>query len=237
MKRRVFVAAIVACVLTATGATAPAADRKKLADVRIDALINESQKSAGPTDGMNLVWYIPFEFWQVSFVQDDGVNEQAAAEMSEVLEPYFMLAVVRANISPFGAFTFHSREAVARTTTTVYTDHEGDEHALKPMDELPDDLQTLLAAVRPILANALGPAGQNLHIYVFSATDERGRKLVSPYHKGELTVTLAETPNETGGVVPFELPADSLHVPRRCCGKDMHISWKYCPFCGKRLPE
>jgi len=37
--------------------------------VNSDALIRETQQSAGPSDGMNLVWWIPVEFWATTLAQ------------------------------------------------------------------------------------------------------------------------------------------------------------------------
>ena len=54
-----------------------------------------------------------------------------------------------------------------------------------------------------------------------------------------MVVTLAKAPNEIGGVINIECPVDALYIPRQCvpCKKKAHVSWNFCPWCGKRLAK
>ncbi|MHC4982055.1 MAG: hypothetical protein ACYTF6_02665 [Planctomycetota bacterium] len=227
---------VVLAVLVAVGI---AAEKLDLAEVDVDALTDELQKSKEPTEGMNLVWWMLAEYWEADSLQDETTTAEERGEMLEVFGPYVVLGVVRADISPFGLCKFHDKRSVAGGLKVRYVDAEGKTQVLKPPAEEAKDLSMLLNMMKPMFGAAMGEMGKNIHFFVFSNRDKKGNTLVSPYEKGKLAVELEKTPGEAGGIVEFETPLNSLFVPRKCtdCKKEAHISWNYCPWCGKRLPE
>ncbi len=211
--------------------------KKEIGDINLDALTTEFQKSVEPTPGMNVVWYMPAEYWQVIAETTDEMTQKQKKDMTEAMNPYFILAIIRSDISSLGTFRFHSKERVQRSLNVKYIGADGKEKVLRPLEKLNDEAAVLLDMMTPILARAMGNLGENLHFYAFEDTDGEGNRTVSPYEKGKLVVELAKTPNETGGIMEFDLPADSLHEPRICtkCSKKQHVSWNFCPWCGVKL--
>lgn len=215
------------------------AERKDPAKVSPDKLISETQRSAEPTDGMNMVWYIPTEFWDVVLRQDPTLSEDGRKEMIDLLDDYFILGVVRADISQFGTFSFHGEQAVKNALTVTFVDVDGKKQQLKPAAKIPADMQNLLNAMRPIFTQAIGNMGQNFHMIVYPDKTEAGKRIVSPYEHGKLVVDMAKISKEAGGKVEFALPLDALFEPRVCdrCDEEAHIAWNFCPFCGAKLEE
>lgn len=230
------------CAVVATclfAACAVALEPKDLAKVSIDGLAEETQKSAEPTDGMNLVWYIPIEFWDVTLRQDPTIDEASRADMIGSLEEIFILGMVRADISNFGAFSFHDENEVLKHLTVTFIDKEGMKRALQPAEKVDPDVRMLLNMMRPMFTGAMGPMGESFHMIVYNDRDEAGNRIVSPLRDGTLRVNLQTLGKEAGGTINFEFPLDSLYEPRICtnCAEPAHIRWNWCPFCGTELPR
>ncbi len=229
--------ALVLCamgVLLAFGATP-----QKPKDVNIDSLTTECQKSVEPTPGMNLAWYVPFEFWEACMNQDDSTTAAEREATLKALRPYFMVCVVRADVSVLGNLRFHTRKQIDTTMTLSYTDKNGKKVTPVELKNTQGDLAILMGALKPILANALGSMGQNMHFYIYKNQHPKDatKRMIDPRNKGKLVINLAKTPKENGGTFIFETPLNSLFVPRKHCNRSLHISWSFCPFCGAKLTK
>jgi hypothetical protein len=211
--------------------------RRALKEVPVDALTMEGQGSATPTDGFNLVWYIPPEFWRVAMLQDKMLTPAGVDEMCGVLDPYFIVGVVRADVSVTGAFRFHDEKRVRDRLTVEYV-RDGKTRTLAPVKNLEGDVGALLEQMKPVLGAAMGSMGESLHFYVFS-NREGAQEIVSPYAAGTLRVKMGRISKEAGGAVEIKMPLDSLYEPRKCsgCGNAQHITWSFCPWDGKKLGE
>ncbi len=235
MKKLTILFAILAC----SAVLAPGAEKKDFAKIDTDALTNETQKSAEPTDGMNIVWWVPSEFWKASAAQDKTLTPDERKQLGEAFDPYVVLAIVRTDINSLGAFRFHNKVSVQRDLRVTYVDAKGVEKALAHSDKVNVSVKNIFGFMRPMLGGAMGEMGKNFHFFVFRNSDSKGKQIVSPYLKGTLVVELKKTPREAGGIIRFECPLNSLHVPRECakCRKKAHISWNFCPWCGLALPK
>ena len=216
-----------------------AADKKKIEQVSVDKLLEETQKSAEPTEGFNLVWWLPHEYWQATLLQNKDLTAKERDEFLKTLEPYFLVVVVRADISAMGAFKFHKREDVLKNMTVTYVNKDGKKMELAPVADPDEEVNTVMEVTKPILKAAIGKMGESMYFFLYKDRHSDGKRLASPSEKGKLVVELKKTPKEAGGVVAFDCPLNSLMVPRHCatCKKDMHITWNFCPWCGKKLPE
>ena len=216
-----------------------AAERKDASQVSMGAMLDETQQGAEPTDGINLVWYVPNEYWDVVLAQDSGVSDEERTETLRVLEDHFVLAVVRADIGMFGSMQFHDEVSVFKSFTATAIDAQGTRRKLERAESLSDEAELLMQSIKPALAQAMGPLGENFHMFVMDNRDANGQTIVSPLKQGQLEVVLEKLGNEQGGKVAFEFPLDSLFVPRECtkCSRPAHIRWNFCPFCGTELPK
>ncbi|MFG0325894.1 MAG: hypothetical protein ACF8SC_01315 [Phycisphaerales bacterium JB037] len=230
---------VLASGLAAGAALAGPGDRKPFERVSLDGLTTETQLAAEPTEGMNLVWWIPHEFWQVSLAQDPTVGEADRAAMDEALSPYFVIGVVRADISQFGEFRFHNKSEVASSMSVSYVGEDGRTVRLEPSQARSGDAVMVLNMLAPMLSAAMGSMGENFHLYLFKNQGVDGKPIVSAYEAGRLRVDLKRHRSEAGGRIDFQLPLDSLYEPFVCekCSREGHISWNYCPWDGTRLKD
>jgi hypothetical protein len=225
------------CLLCRGTALLHAADRKPLQQVNVNALTAETQKSIGERNSVSMVWIIPAEFWQVSLAQDKNLVEFQRRAVLNALEKYAFIGVVRAEVSPLGVFEFHDQDKVFRKLTAALVKGKAAPVPLKVFLKADDqDAQLVIDSMKPVLKNALGKMGEHFHLFVVKNRDDGGRPLISGYETSKVRVSLGAIGEDKGGTVEIAFPLDSLHVPRICadCGRPAHISWSYCPFCGKK---
>ena len=226
-------------VVLAGAALLPGAEPKKMTEVDIDALTTDTQASADPTPGMNLVWWIPVEFWKALLLQDETLAVKDSQELIQAFEPYTLVAAVRADIGTFGTFRYHSDESLAKNMAVSYVNAKGEKRLMHSVSKPDKKVQLMLQMMKPILTAAMGDLGKNFHFFIYRDRDEKGERIVDPYKKGKLEIKLAPMPGETGGAIEIECPVNSLFVPRKCatCKKEAHVSWNFCPWCGEKWQE
>lgn len=230
---------LTALLLLSLAGNASALERLDISKVPSNKLTRETQKTIPTKDSsVHLAWYVPTEFWQASLSKgssDKGGSDAGGKKFLDTFRPYFMVVVVQADISDFGSFRFYSREQVAKHLSVVYEDGNGRKTTLQPV-EPSADADMMLNMMRPIFTGAVGNLGSNLHFFFFSDTKGAGR-VVDPYLPGNLIVNL-QSSKGAPLTAKVEMPLDSLYAPRLCPnGKEAHVSWKYCPWGGERLPE
>lgn len=226
-------AIILICLLTLTQ-FAYAIERKPLTDVDVAALTTELQAMAGGGDTLDLIWWIPLEYWEASFRQDPQIPTAQADQILAVLKDYSILAVVQADISPFGAFSFFEKPAVTNSLKVEIVNANGQGEAISHTLPSSPDVRLLLDQMRPILAQAMGNMGENFYFFPLPAYADNGQRILSPYGGEKLRVTLGR--NEADSVFEIDMPVDALFTPRVCPnGKPAHVSWVYCPWSGEKL--
>ena len=90
-------------------------------DIKVDinALIQETQKMSQSAEEMTLIWWIPEDFWRVSFEQNPNMTEAQIEEFIKVLHPYTMIVAVDGKIGSFGGVTYES-ESTIRNSIRLY---------------------------------------------------------------------------------------------------------------------
>jgi len=219
-------------------ATVMAAEKKSLRNVDVNALTAETQVLNGGGSEIDLAWWIPSEYWEASMRSSPDVQEFQITQVLDVLRPYSVVAVVQANISQFGAFSFFDEDAISGGMLIEFIDENGNHSTLSHKTKVAPDVVILLNQMVPILSAAMGNMGQNFYFFPLPDVDADGNRLVSPYKKGIVRITLNTRENEEPVVLDIELPLDSLHIPRLCPnGKHAHVSWNYCPWGGEKLKD
>ena len=215
-----------------------AVERKKLSAIDTDKLTTDTQVTATcGDDHLNLVWWIPHEFWQATFVNDQSTSETDKREILDTMKPYSILAICQADISNFGAFKFYSKSEVLNKLVLKVESANGRVREITPVKNVDSDLDIMLSAFKPILSAAMGNLGENLHFYVLKDTDGAGNRQIDPYSAGSLGIQMRER-DGTRLETSIELPLNSLYVPRKCPnGKDARVTWKFCPWSGQKLSD
>ena len=225
---------LLALAMISLASFAHAIDRKEITDIDLNALTVEGQVMTGGASDLALVWWIPAEFWEVSMRQDSMVPDEQVNQVMSVLKNYSVLAVVQANVSPFGSFQFFEKDQILKGMNVEFVGPDGSVEAISHTEPSDPDLRIMLDQMRPILAQAMGSLGQNFYFFPLPDVDDDGNRLLSPYDKGTIRVKLLNA--DAVHTAELELPLDSLFVPRVCPnGKPAHVSWDYCPWSGKKL--
>ena len=199
--------------------------------VDLNALVQETQKMTLKVDEMTLVWWIPEEYWQVSFAQDPTMTEAQIDVFLKVLRPYMLIVVVDGQMGTFGGITYKS-EADIKTSIQII-DNQGTRCLPLSEDKIDADTKNFLSMMKPIFVNMLGPMGQNMHFFVFSGKNEKGQKIADAKKDGAFLVKLGEREFR------WRLPLGSLLPPKMClkCKEKCSGAWNFCPWCGTKLPN
>lgn len=199
--------------------------------VDLAALIRETQKMSPKANEIRLAWWIPVEYWEACLSQNPMMTPEQIDQVVKVVSPYTLLAVVEGDVGPFGGIAFKD-EATVRSRVKLRDKDESAYSPLKP-DKISPDASNLLAAMKPILANAMGPLGKNMHFFLFPAKDEKGRRIADAKKKGSFSVLVGEKKYK------WRLPLGSLLPPKTCpeCAEKLSGAFKFCPYDGTKLTE
>ena len=233
MKRFTCSLCCILCVWATAVHSALADDqRKPLSAIDIDQFTSELQVVMSDASSMTQAWWIPAEFWGSAFARTNPeLAEQAMAKLAD----YGILAVVQADITPLASFVFHDRKNVSERLSVTFSSYASEPVQIRQAAELSDSVQMLLNVLAPMFANTMGELGKNMHLFVMDNRGEEGL-IADPYKQGKVQVKLNGTKTTPERHLAIELPVDALYEPRYCPnGKPAHISWKYCPWSGKKL--
>jgi len=202
-------------------------------ETKIDAIIRETQVTIGGKDTTGFVWWIPTEFWEQSAIEQGGTLEQARNSFAALRE-YTMIIVAVGKVG-IGNINWRSENEI-RSGTSL-RDSEGQSY--QPLQEISGDAQGIASIVRPILANVLGPMGQNLHILFFPAKTKSGKAIADPTRAGGFSVILSNLTTQKDAEFSWRMPLTSLSPPKFCPagGERVEANWKFCPWHGVALPE
>lgn len=216
-----------------------AVQKKLIKEINLDAFSSATMprfQNVG-NGHMAIVWWIPNEFWESVVAQNTTTSVADRKSMVNTFSGTSLLAVVQADISSLGAFTFYSKEEIQKTMQLSFVDKTGKKKRLRTMQTISADLELLLNVFKPILSNAMGNMGDNMHFFVLNDQINSKDRLLNPYKKGAIYISLKK---KNGDLITtkIEFPLDILFVPRKCPnGKDAHISWNYCPWTGTALKK
>jgi hypothetical protein len=200
-------------------------------DVDLTALIHETQRLPQKPGEVTMAWWIPEEFWSASFRQNKNVTPAQAEEFLKTVRPYTIFAVFNGTVGAFGGITFKSEDQIRASLRLV--DAQGTSYPSRTNDELSADIKNMLMMMKPILANMLGPLGQNMHFFVFPGATRAGARIANAKEKGGFKVKLEEWE------FAWRLPLDALLPSKVCtgCREQCKSSWNFCPWCGTKLAQ
>ena len=202
-------------------------------ETKLDAIIKETQLTVGGKDTTGFVWWLPAEFWEQSAIEQGSAPEQARSSFA-ALHDYTMVIVAVGRIG-IGNINWRSENEI-RSGTSL---RDSDGQSYPPLHEISGDAQGITSIVRPVLANILGPMGQNLQILFFPAKTKMGKSIADPTRAGRFSVVLSNLTTQKESEFSWRLPLTSLSPPKFCpAGKErVEASWKFCPWHGVPLDE
>lgn len=228
---------LVVAIILSVGIELLAVQKMQLETIKIDDIISDTQVVMNGTgdDHLALAWWIPDEYWRSVLGRDQTIGDAAREEIFDLFAGYSLIAIVQADISPFGSFSFYTKDQIEDNLSLAFTGGDKKKETLKPLRRIDPDLDIMLNAMKPILGAAMGNMGNNFHFFVLDDKNGGSGRKMNPYMEGNLSIELKK---EDGSNLDANLlmPLNSLFVPRKCPnGMDAHISWKYCPWTGTKL--
>jgi hypothetical protein len=197
-------------------------------------ILRETQLAVDVNGRSGLVWWIPFEFWVDAAVKNGTTPEKARKNLS-ALQGYTVVGVFLAKVSSLGSFDYVSPAELQKNT--FIRDSEGQDYAA--ISEVTGDAKNLADIMRPMLANAMGRAGENFAMIFFPAKAKSGKAIAAVASKGQFSVVLKDIAGEPETIFLWRTPLTSVSVPRYCpVGKErVHADWEYCPWHGVKLED
>jgi len=214
-----------------------ALEKKTISQISTTELVSATQVQidTGSSGGVSMAWWIPHEFWAVSFEKQNTANKPQQKKLLKQLKGYNIIGIVKGKSTGLGSFNFSSKEDIGSSLTVVSTDENGNELQLHPSQTIDKDVELLVQIITPILQNVMGELGKNFHFYIFDGETSDGFRILNPYEKGKVSISFT-VPDSSKLTAVMETPLDPLFVPRQCPnGKFAHISWDFCPWSGEKL--
>ncbi len=197
-------------------------------------ILRETQIRVNTKDHAGLVWWIPFEFWVQSLAKQ-GNSREKTGEQLKALRDYTIIGIFVGKVSALASFDFVTPSDLQKHV--VLRDSEGEDYAA--LADLTGDPKNLADMLRPILANAMGRAGENFAVLFFPATKKGGKRMADEMSKGSFSVVLKDIAGEPETVYLWRTPLTSVTPPRYCPvgGERVHADWDYCPRHGVKLDQ
>ena len=199
--------------------------KKEILNVNIDDLMTETQKVNDATDSIEMIWWMPIEYWSVVLAKDASTNNADAKNIINLLKDYVILIAVKGDVGLFGGITYKERELIKKELKIFYN---GSKLKLLSEDDLNPDLKNFITAIGPMMKNMLGQMGENMQVFIYQ--DDK-KQPIDVYGNGNLDL-------ELGDFKPrIEFPLGSLILEKKCPegGKLFNGKWSYCPLHGKKL--
>ena len=195
-------------------------------------LTRETQAGVREPDYAGLVWWIPMEFWLQAGAKK-GQPPEKTAETFKALRGYTVVGIFVSKVSNLGGFEFVSPADLRRSV--VLRDASGVDYS--STQELVPDAKAIASIIKPLLANALGKAGENFEILFFPASDKNGKPIADAKGKGSFSVVLKDIAGVHESIYQWRLPLTSVTEPKYCpVGKErVNANWTYCPWHGATL--
>lgn len=221
-KTKVF---IVVFLIWANMCSSFAQDRK----IDIDALVYETQKMSQAANEMTLVWWIPEEIWRGSLEQNPNITVDRTEEFLKVLRRYMIIVVIDGEVGVFGRTTYKPRTTIENNIQVI--DRQGTYYRPFSDEKIDADIKNFLLLMKPLLANMLGPLGENLHFFLFPPKNQKGEDIAVAKREGAFSVKLDKREFK------WRLPLGSLLPPKVCPvdGEKLNGAWKFCPWHGVEL--
>lgn len=213
---------LLAIVLTLAGAAGLTAEPKA------QQIVQATQQFHQSATELDLVWWIPNEFWEASLREDSSIPPENRKALLAIVDRYLVFAVLEGKIGITASLSGTPKEELEGKITVHTAAGE-----LRPLAEsaLTGDARNFFQMMRPILAQMLGQVGQGMHFIVFEGRDAKGVRYADPSGSGFLTVKLGDKEFRwrlpLGCFLPVKYDAGT--------GEEFPGNYLYSPFTGTRL--
>lgn len=219
----------IAGALAIASAFVPQTVAEPAQEIDFNRLMNETMQQTPAADRLTLVWWLPEEFWKWSVAQEGSLTEKATEEFLAVLRPYTLFVVLDGTLGPMGGATFRDSEDLRKGVVLV--DAAGGEYRPIAADGVSADARNLVTMMKPVLANMMGPMGENMTFFFFPGETKDSKPIARAATKGEFVLKVDDE------AFAWRTPLGSVLKVKVCPvdGEEMNGAWTYCPWHGKKL--
>lgn len=197
---------------------------RPIQDVSMNDLIEGTQYMTDDPDRVTMAWWLPDEFWKVSLAEDPTTTEEGAAEILALVSQYTLVIYVDGEFGPMGGVSFVTPDQLRQRARLQGSDGQ----EVTPLDEsdVSPDMMLLVGTMRPVIANMLGPFGQNMSFVLFPRKDANGRIIADATATDSFSMKLGDLS------FPVTTPVHSLLAGKACatCDREFRGDYKYCPY-------
>jgi len=199
-------------------------------DVNVDDFIQAIQKTHEAGDTMKMVFWFPTEFWEIVNRDAPDYDSMGVKLLESMVEDYMIFAVVDGYFTADGG-EFKTDAEMRKVISLVDQKNK----VYRPLSEtqVPDMLNQVMSAMKPMLTNMLGNFGKGFNFYYFDVKDANGNNPIQASEKGAFTVQLNHQSFKWDLPLAAYLPAKTCPVDK----KKMNTEWSYCPFHGNKLVQ
>jgi hypothetical protein len=177
-------------------------------------IARETLKSSALSDNRAIAFWIPSEYWRVSFAkfrQQARLQPAMEAQLESLLkalDSYTLVAVGHAKVSG-GNYAYFSEKELRSSVQLL--DSEGNAYGPVSEEELNPDTKRAMSFLRPRLvkvATELADYGENIHVFAFPSTARSGRKIADGKNNGAFSLRLGRASFN------WETPVTALLPPK-----------------------
>ncbi len=221
------IAFIALLVFLANWQPAGAQDQK----LDIMEIARETQKFSTEGGELNIVWWLPQEFWSTSIAANTNVKPAQIQLLTKFVHPYLIVGVVSGKIATFGPPVYRTESEIRNLIKLK--DSDGTTYAPIENNQLAASVPTIESLMRPSMAKMLGPLGENMNFFVFPGSRRDGSEVCDASQRGVCEVDLGDH------AFKWKLPLESVLPKQKCpvCGEILSGAYKYCPYDGTALSK
>ncbi|MBC2844197.1 hypothetical protein [Winogradskyella flava] len=204
---------------------------KKFEEVSIDDFLTETQYGSDNADTIDIIWWIPTEYWNVVFSQDPTTSISDTEDIVNLVKDYVFVMALKGKIGTFGGITYDDENIVREQLNVNYMNTD-----LKRVDNdnLNPDIVNFLSMMKPMMKNMMGPMGENMQFIVFESPDRKNNVIpIDPYSSETIKFELGDFKKDV------MLPLACLLEEKVCPETDEEHNgkWTFCPYHGVKLVD
>ena len=199
-------------------------------EIDLGKLTNEIQRMKSSPGLVRFASWLPEEYWVADFKRISKASQSSVSILKENLKPYLIFVAVEGNIMVGGTIKYSSKDELGQRIWIK--DKHGDYYKPLKEEQVSDAVKDILDKLKPGMGKEIGPAGENMHFFVFLNKNQRGEKIAVAKERGMFRLRIGTTTE-----FKWRTPLDSVLPPVICnkCSDICSPSWNYCAWCGEKL--
>ena len=201
--------------------------------VDLPSLVRETQKIETRNNKIGMFWWIPTDFWEISWKKQGHSSEEAREKFLPLRK--YNLFLIAAGTTETGNIKWRTEEEIRKAI--VLFDSNG--NIYRPIEVVPLDIQALFDTLKPTLKLTMGRTGENSYFLLFPTMGPAGAPSADLRKPSEISMQVRNLMGPSTDIYAWRLPLSSLSPPKYCpVGKEqLEPSWRYCPWHGIKLPD